>query len=59
MLIAVGSVGIGGGLALFWKDTFDVSLINFSLRYIHVQVKPQSNSLSWIFTDFYDHTLTN
>lgn len=52
-------MGNGGGLALFWDNIVDISLINYSPRHIHVQVAHHNNSPSWFFTGFYGHPVAN
>lgn len=47
--IGVDSVGRGDGLALIWKDTLELRLIDFSLSHIHAWVNLPDEP-QWIFT---------
>ena len=50
--------GQSGGLALFWKDDWDVEFLSKSLNHIDVVVNPNHFSDRWRFTGFYGHPNT-
>jgi exonuclease III len=52
-MFTVDPVGRSGGLALFWKDTEEVTIQNFSLRHINVMVTLRGSGHQWKFTGFY------
>ncbi|XP_031090962.1 uncharacterized protein LOC115995954 [Ipomoea triloba] len=53
-LFCVDRVGLGGGLALFWRDSGMASLISFSTNHIDVEVH-LPGKLVWRLTGFYGH----
>ena len=53
-MLAVDSVGKGGGLALLWKAGMGIEIQNYSTRHINVVVASNS-STPWTFTGFYGH----
>ncbi|XP_020207334.1 uncharacterized protein LOC109792340 [Cajanus cajan] len=46
--------GRGGGLALLWKDTFDITITQANPNYINVNVKDRNN-IHWRLTGFYGY----
>jgi exonuclease III len=54
-LFVVDSVGISGGLALFWKDGDELEIQNYSRRHINAIVKQVANANFWKLTFFYGH----
>ena len=51
---AVDSVGLSGGIGLFWSHDVLVDLKNYSASHIDVSVKfKEQNSFQWRFTGFY------
>jgi hypothetical protein len=57
-LFVVDSVGRSGGLALFWKNEFNVIIQNYSRRHINAVIKIPDSGLEWKFTGFYKHLET-
>lgn len=55
--LAVDRVGLGGGLALFWKDEWDVTLQSFSSGHIDVRIKGWMEAADIYFTGFYGHPM--
>ena len=53
--VAVGRVGLGGGLALLWNSPLNISLQSFSISHIDVFVESSPSQLGWFFTGFYGH----
>jgi len=49
---AVNSNGRSGGLALFWSNSFNCKVLNFSSNHINVEVNDPSRG-PWQFTGFY------
>ena len=50
----VDSVGLGGGIGLFWAKNVNVELKNYSTRHIDVVVQNKDmNTPVWRFTSFY------
>lgn len=52
--IKVNIIGLGWGLALFWKEDMKVFLLSLSMKHINSMVKIQ-NEISFKFIDFYDN----
>jgi hypothetical protein len=52
-LFSVDPIGRKGGLALFWKDQREVTIVNYSTSHIHAQISMESSESSWTFTDLY------
>jgi hypothetical protein len=51
---AIGSVGLSGGIGLFWSAEVDVDVKNFSSGHIDAMVQKRGqNSTEWRFTGFY------
>ena len=55
----VDSVGTGGGLALFWHESVDVSLIEKHQRYIDVHVKDNPSAVRMRITFVYGEPRTD
>nr|KYP45469.1 hypothetical protein KK1_032990 [Cajanus cajan] len=51
---AVDRSGRGGGLALLWKDTFNITITQANPNYINVNVKDRNN-IYWRLTGFYGY----
>jgi hypothetical protein len=54
-VFVVDCVGRSGGLALFWKEDFQVTIQNYSLRHINRVIFSEVFDCSWKFTGFYGH----
>lgn len=52
--IGVDSDGKGGGLALLWKASMEVSLISLSKHHIHTSTD-SFDGTPWLFTSFFGH----
>jgi hypothetical protein len=52
-VFVVDSKGKSGGLALFWKEAFHVSIQNYSSSHINAEVYSEEHDFSWKFTGFY------
>ncbi|KAK2652482.1 hypothetical protein Ddye_012359 [Dipteronia dyeriana] len=50
--LVVDSVGMKGGLCLFWDDSIDVNMISYSKFHIDAQVVAEKGA-SWRFTGMY------
>ena len=50
---AVDSVGLSGGIGLFWSQDVTVELKNYSQSHIDVVVQCNNQDLAWRFTGFY------
>ncbi|XP_024640472.1 uncharacterized protein [Medicago truncatula] len=46
-------VGRGGGVALFWRNTINCSIVNYSSN--HISAKIEESNGHWIFTGFYGY----
>ncbi|XP_042942790.1 uncharacterized protein LOC122276974 [Carya illinoinensis] len=55
---AVDSMGLSGGIALLWKEEWEVTIINYTLWHISAVVKEEDNGQTWQFTGFYGHPET-
>ncbi|XP_042972730.1 uncharacterized protein LOC122304522 [Carya illinoinensis] len=55
---AVDSVGLSGGIALLWKEEWEVTIINYTRWHISALVKEEVNGQTWQFTGFYGHPET-
>jgi hypothetical protein len=55
---AVDSNGLSGGIGLFWDDTVEVELKNYSQAHIDVEVKSKDQPQPWRFTGFYGEPRT-
>jgi hypothetical protein len=55
----VDSVGAGGGLALFWHEAVDVSLIEKHQRYIDVHVRENPSAVRMRITFVYGEPRTD
>ncbi|GAU39667.1 hypothetical protein TSUD_60340 [Trifolium subterraneum] len=55
--IAVGCSGEGreraGGVALFWNDQFNISILSFSLNHIHGRIEGENGGEPWFVTGVY------
>lgn len=51
--LAEASVGLSGGLALFWDEFVDVSLLSQGERYIDVLIKEDPDQTPWRVTFVY------
>ncbi|CAL2258642.1 unnamed protein product [Prunus armeniaca] len=56
-VVNVARVGLGGGLALFWRSGWDVRLLSYSVGHIHVLIT-ESNGSQFYLTVFYGHPET-
>ncbi|CAL9028823.1 unnamed protein product [Prunus brigantina] len=56
-VVKVARVGLGGGLALFWRSGWDVRLLSYSVGHIHVLIT-ESNGSQFYLTGFYGHPET-
>jgi polyhydroxyalkanoate synthesis regulator phasin len=54
-VFVVDPVGRSGGLALFWKDSKEIEILNYLLRHIHAKVTLAGSNWSWKLTCFYGH----
>ncbi|XP_042983221.1 uncharacterized protein LOC122312630 [Carya illinoinensis] len=54
----VHSVGLSGGIALLWKEEWEVTIINYTRWHISALVKEEVNGQTWQFTGFYGHLET-
>lgn len=45
--VFVSRVGLGGGLAIYWKDSVDVTLCSFYNNHIDVIVQEDGDSICW------------
>jgi hypothetical protein len=52
--LAVSSNGLSGGLALFWDENLDISLLSQGERYIDVGIKEDLNAAPWRTTFVYE-----
>jgi len=44
----------GGGVALFWRNTVNCSIVNYSANHISAKIE-EVDSGAWIFTGFYGY----
>jgi hypothetical protein len=51
--LSVDSVGLSGGLALFWDESINVTLLSQGERYIDVTIKDEPNAAPWRATFVY------
>lgn len=51
--LAVDGVGSGGGLALFWDESFHLDLLSYTNRHIDVLVKEDRSAMQWRCTFVY------
>lgn len=51
--VFIDRIGLGGGLALFWKNETQVELFGFSLNHIDVAVSEEGIDFKWRLTGFY------
>jgi exonuclease III len=54
-MFVVESVGWSGGLALFWQESVDLEIQNFTQRHINTCVKEADGERYWKLTCFYGH----
>lgn len=54
-LFTVDPVGRNGGLALFWLNSKEVEIVNFSLRHINANITMSETNWSGKLTCFYGH----
>ena len=54
---AVPRIGLGGGLALLWRDGVDVDIQTSSSHHIDALIKQEG--VAWRFTGFYGHPITS
>ncbi|KAK3189424.1 hypothetical protein Dsin_028985 [Dipteronia sinensis] len=52
--LVVNSIGISGGLCMFWGSNIDVVLLTYSQENIDVSIKELGRK-AWRFTGFYSH----
>jgi hypothetical protein len=57
-MFGVDSVGRSGGLLLLWKNTFNVTIQNYSRWHINAVIAKNGTNLGWKFTRFYGHPET-
>jgi endonuclease/exonuclease/phosphatase family metal-dependent hydrolase len=57
-LFVVDPVGQSGGLALLWKESGNVEILNFTRRHIHAVVTESEGGAKWSLTCFYGHLIT-
>ncbi|XP_042964610.1 uncharacterized protein LOC122298825 [Carya illinoinensis] len=57
--LVVDSVGSSGGLAMMWKNSLEVQLINFTRWHISVMVTDKRHNAPWMLTGFYGHPVTS
>jgi hypothetical protein len=57
-MFVVDSVGRSGGLALLWKEDFNLSIQNFSRRHINAVVNTGAGELEWKLTCIYGNPET-
>jgi hypothetical protein len=50
---AVSSIGLSGGIGLFWNSEITVDLKSFNSNHIDVLVQPRDGGAQWRFTEFY------
>jgi hypothetical protein len=51
--MAVDSVGLSGGLALFWDESINVTLLSQGERYLDVTIQEDPNATPWRATFVY------
>jgi hypothetical protein len=54
-LFTVDPVGKSGGLALFWRNSKEVDIVNFSLRHINANITMFRTNHPWKLKCFYGH----
>jgi hypothetical protein len=54
-LFTVDPLGKSGGLALFWKNSRELQIQNFSSRHINATVSLTGSVFSWTLNYFYGH----
>nr|GMD06060.1 uncharacterized protein LOC109186215 [Ipomoea batatas] len=52
-LFTVDPVGLGGGLALFWKKETHLTITGFSRNYIDTTIKLENSPILWRYTGYY------
>lgn len=57
--IFVDRVGLGGGLALLWMSSVDVTLRSFSKNHIDVMIEAVGSTPAWRLTGFYGEPVTS
>ena len=57
-MFVVTRVNWGGGLALFWKNSIDVTVETFSKNHIGLIIN-KGNEDAWRFTGFYGELVTS
>ncbi|KAG6667043.1 hypothetical protein CIPAW_01G073500 [Carya illinoinensis] len=55
---AVDNMDLSGGIAPFWKEDWNVRIINYTRWYISALIKEEENGHIWQFTGFYGHPET-
>jgi hypothetical protein len=50
---AMSSIGLSGGIGLFWNSEITVDLKSFNSNHIDVLVQPRDGGAQWRFTGFY------
>jgi len=54
-LIIMEATGRSGGLALLWKDSWELEIFNYSKHHMNVVIKTEDGNPGWRFTSFYGH----
>ncbi|XP_042983266.1 uncharacterized protein LOC122312668 [Carya illinoinensis] len=54
----VESLGLCGGLAILWKEEWQVRVINYTRWHISAMVMDKTDCIPWQFTGFYGHPET-
>ncbi|XP_042958050.1 uncharacterized protein LOC122293561 [Carya illinoinensis] len=54
----VESVGMSGGIALLWKEEWEVQVVSYTRWHVSAMVKEEINDRRWHFTGFYGHPET-
>lgn len=54
---APARINRGGGIALFWRNTVNCSIVNYSANHISAKIEEVSQR-AWIFTSFYGYPET-
>lgn len=54
-LFTVDPMGKSGGLALFWRDSKEVEILQYSLSHINASISMPRRNYRWLLTCFYGH----
>lgn len=55
----VDRIGLGGGLALLWRSTVDITLRSFSRNHIDAMVEGAGDKPRWRLTGFYGELVSS